>query len=62
MEIAQYLTDEAQKILQYEVDVILPQKLANTEYYLAKADDSSVFAFGTVSYEGTEYKIGTKKS
>ncbi len=61
MEIAQYLQDAARSILRYEVDLSLPCKLADTEFYLAKADDDSIFSFGVIAYEGVEYKIGTKK-
>lgn len=61
MEIAQYLTDAAEKLLQYEGDKSLPQKLAGTEFFLTKADDDSVMAFGVIAFKGVEYKIGTKK-
>lgn len=62
MEIAKYLTEAAEKLLRYEGETSLPQKLANTQFYLAKADDFSVFAFGTISFKDVEYKIGTKKT
>jgi hypothetical protein len=61
MEIAQYLQDEARKILQYEVVSSLPCKLADTEFYVAKAEDDSIFTFGVIAHNGAEYKIGTKK-
>ena len=62
MEIAQYILTEAKKILQYEGDALLPKKLADTEFFLAKAEDTSVFAFGSIDFNETEYKIGTKKT
>jgi hypothetical protein len=61
MEIPNYLTEAAEKFLQYEGDESLPQKLVNTEFYLAKADDCSIFAFGVIKFQGIEYKIGTVK-
>lgn len=61
MEIAQYLIEAAEKLLQYEGDKSLPQKLVNTEFYLAKADDDSIMAFGVIRFKEAEYKIGTKK-
>lgn len=62
MEIAQYLQEAAKNILQYEGEKSLPQKLSNTEFYLAKAEDDSVFTFGVIIFSGKEYKIGTKKN
>lgn len=61
MEIAQYLTEAAEKLLKYEGSNSLPKKLTDTEFYLAKADDDSIMAFGVINFEGVEYKIGTKK-
>ena len=61
MEIAQYLRDAAEKVLRFEGNANLPQKLEGTNFYLAKADDSSVTAFGVIKYGDAEYKIGTKK-
>lgn len=61
MEIAQYLIEAANKLIQYEGDKNLPQALVDTEFYLAKADDDSIFLFGVISFDGVEYKIGTKK-
>jgi hypothetical protein len=39
MEIAQYLVDDAAKILQFEGDTDLPKQLAGTEFYVAKKED-----------------------
>ncbi|MCF7843281.1 hypothetical protein K9M47_00100 [Candidatus Gracilibacteria bacterium] len=61
MKIAQYLIEAAEKLLRYEGNKNLPQKLADTEFYLAKADDDSIMAFGVIKFEEVEYRIGTKK-
>ncbi|MBK6803316.1 MAG: hypothetical protein IPG83_18045 [Novosphingobium sp.] len=58
MEIAQYLTDEATSFLRREGDGSLPQKLSGTSFYLAKASDRTIMAFGVVLFEGVEYKLG----
>lgn len=55
MEIARYLIVEAKSFLEREDS--LPQKLSGTDFYLAKADDRTVMAFGAVSFDGAEYKI-----
>jgi hypothetical protein len=62
MEIAQSLLNEAQKILQYEGETSLPQQLGDTKFFLAKAEDSSVFGFGVIKFNGVEYKIGAEKT
>ncbi len=61
MEIAQYLINAAEKLLKYEGDESLPQELSGTEFFLAKADDDSIMAFGVIKWKEVEYKIGTKK-
>ncbi len=58
MEIAQYIIDEATKLLQREGEGSLPQKLSGTGFYLAKADGRTVLAFGVVLFGGVEYKLG----
>jgi len=60
MELAQYLLDSAKDLLQREGDAALPQKLANSHFFLANATDRSVMAFGVIAFNGVEYKIGPK--
>lgn len=62
MEIAEYLIEAANQLLEYEGDSSLPRKLAESEFYLAKANDSSIFAFGVIKFRDIEYKIGTQKT
>ncbi len=61
MEIAIYIVKAAQDVLAQGASG-LPRQLADTAFYVAMKDDSTVVAYGVVrDREGTEYKIGPKK-
>ena len=63
MEIADYIKQEAEKMVKHAEHLQLPASIANTYFYLALASDESVLAHGAIKGpNGTEYKIGTKKS
>jgi hypothetical protein len=59
MEIASYILEDAYKKL--SEDVSLPCRLANTVFFLSDAYDTTILAFGAVSHNNIEYKIGILK-
>lgn len=62
MELAQYIQKAAEEILKYNTVKELPAQLAETDFYLASADDQTILAHATIKdVSGVEYKIGTRK-
>jgi predicted regulator of Ras-like GTPase activity (Roadblock/LC7/MglB family) len=62
MEIANYIKEKAQEMLEQGTMVQLPAQIADGQIYLASAEDESILAHGTIKgADGTEYKLGTKK-
>ena len=59
MEISKHIKKESVEIL--ESNKSLPYKISSApEFYVARADDSTIHAFGAIMFDGITYKIGVK--
>lgn len=59
MELAAYLLEAATDILREEGTKGLPRQLAGTPFWLSRAQDRRVMAFGAIKFDGHLYKVGT---
>ncbi len=62
MELAKPLVDSALKALELEGESALPKDLRYLGFFVAKDDDHSIKAFGSIRFEGVVYKIGIKRT
>ncbi|MDB5260085.1 MAG: hypothetical protein JWN37_316 [Candidatus Nomurabacteria bacterium] len=61
MEIARYIQEAAENALKFDTVLKLPLRLAETDFYLAEANDQDILAHSSIQHGDKEYKIGTRR-